>query len=280
MDYTELNISFKIGNEGFLEIITAELADLPFDSFVQEHLVLKAYIPKQEWPPSMAAINSILDKYNEVIASHAIVEIPHQNWNAIWESGYDPVFIGEDVMIKAPFHSNADERKYTIVIEPNMSFGTGHHPTTELMINAMQNLPLDQKDVCDFGCGSGVLSIFAALRGANGLGIEIDEEAAKAAQKNIELNRIESFRILQGDLEILQKSNFTFDIILANINRNVIEESVTTFYEKTRTGAFLICAGFLDTDAPALIVHLEKYGFGLVSSQSKEGWTMLLTKRL
>lgn len=280
MDYIEVSVSFKTGKEVFSEIITAEFADLPFDSFVQEQSTLKAYLPKPDWKNSESAIKSIIDRYEDSITGYGILEIPHQNWNALWESSYEPVYIGDDVVIKAPFHVYFEPRNFVIEIEPNMSFGTGHHPTTELMIKAMLNLPLEQKDVCDFGCGSGILSIFAGLKGANGLGIEIDDEAAKAAQKNIELNKIETFRILAGDIAILEKSPLTFDIILANINRNVIEESVSTFYDKTRTGAFLLCAGFLDIDAPALITNLEKFGFHLISSQSKDGWTMLLTKRL
>jgi ribosomal protein L11 methyltransferase len=148
-----------------------------------------------------------------------------------------------------------------------------------MILEAMENIPLENKDLCDFGCGSGILSIYAAQRGAHGFGIEIDVNAAEAARQNLFLNNAQGFNILTGDLSTPEKSTITFDVILANINRNVIEESIHVFYKKARPGAYLFCAGFLNEDAAQLSRHLEQAGFTTIEKRSREGWTMLLTRR-
>lgn len=275
MDYIELNI--RVSDPSFTEIIEAELAELPFDSFQSNGPLLQAYMPTEHYKGE--AVEQALAHYQEHILDLQTKEIPHQNWNALWESNYEPVYIGADIVITAPFHSHAEERKYNLTIEPNMSFGTGHHPTTYMILEAMENIPLENKDLCDFGCGSGILSIYAAQRGAHGFGIEIDVNAAEAARQNLFLNNAQGFNILTGDLSTLEKSTITFDVILANINRNVIEESVHVFYKKARPGAYLFCAGFLNEDAEQLSQHLEQAGFNTIESRSREGWTMLLTRR-
>lgn len=275
MDYIELNI--QLDNPVYAEILEAELAELPFDSFQIEASKLKAYIPADHFRNE--EVDVILKPYQAYIEDISIVEIAHQNWNQLWESSYDPAYIGNDIVIKAPFHTHTEARKHIIIIDPNMSFGTGHHPTTHMILEAMENIPIENKDICDFGCGSGILSIYAAARGARGFGIEIDAKAAESARQNLFLNKTQGFNILTGDLSTLEKSQITFDVLLANINRNVIEESVHVFHEKARSGAYLFCAGFLDEDAEQLSQHLEQAGFPIIDQQTRDGWTMLLTRR-
>jgi len=275
VDYIEIQLTVR--SEAFVEILEAELSELPFDSFLQEPLKLHAYITKEAYTPEDVA--NVLASYREEIVDESVKEIPHQNWNAVWESAYEPVFIGTDILIKAPFHQTVPNRDYTILLEPNMSFGTGHHPTTAMILEAMATIDLDKKNVCDFGCGSGILSIYASLRGAHGIGVEIDDHATEAAIKNLQLNSIETFEFLTGDLALLQSRTETFDILLANINRNVIEESMHVFYNKLQEGGLLFCAGFLDSDADELSEALQQTGFETIHRQSQGGWTMLLTKR-
>lgn len=275
MDYIELNIRVK--GPDFTEIIAAELTELPFDSFQTEAQDIRAYMPEVQF--DQKEVDEALAPYLQQIDDLEVKIIPHQNWNALWESNYEPVYIGADIVIKAPFHAHYQSRKYAITIDPNMSFGTGHHPTTFMIMEAMENIPLENKDLCDFGCGSGILSIYAAQRGAHGFGIEIDPNAADAARQNLLQNNVQGFNILTGDLATFEKSSVTFDVILANINRNVIEESVGVFYQKARPGAYLFCAGFLNEDAEQLSKHLHQAGFPTIEQRTREGWTMLLTRR-
>lgn len=273
MDYTELTITPS--KKGFLDVFEAELAEIGYESFLQEEGKLKAYIPTHDFDRTLT--DRTLDAYVELIHERSFTEIPHTNWNAEWEASYEPVWIDDRIFIHAPFHVPQASAELNIILEPNMSFGTGHHPTTHMMLAAMRKLELDGKYVTDFGAGSGILAIYAAHKGAHGIGIEIDPNAADAARTNLKMNGVESFEILTGDLSALAGDGF--DIILANINRNVIEESLETFHGKLSKDGWLLCAGFLNEDAIALKKTLEGVGMKIEDERSLDGWTMLATQK-
>jgi len=272
MDYTELSISLV--DKSTADIFEAELAELGFESFAVEGAVLKAYIPEHHY--AQEKVTQVLDAYSELVSSHAVTQIKHTNWNAVWESSYEPVWVDDAIFIHAPFHTPEPEAELNLVLDPNMSFGTGHHPTTHMMLRAMRNIELSQKHIADFGCGSGILAIYASHKGAHGVAIEIDPNAAEAARENLRLNDVNSFEVLTGDLSSLVGD--TFDLILANINRNVIEESLPTFRQKLASNGWLLCAGFLDADAEDLKRQSAQAGLVIRHELSRDGWTMLATQ--
>jgi ribosomal protein L11 methyltransferase len=274
LDYTCIKIT--LSDRLYGDILESELAEIGFDSFELDGPTLLAYIPSKDYDEETA--QEVLSAYAEGISSQERTTIPHQNWNATWEANYEPVLIADTIYIRAPFHPERADVDYSILLEPNMSFGTGHHPTTHLMLEAMMGLELENKQVCDFGAGSGILAIYAGMHGAKGLAVEIDPQAAEAARQNLQHNDIDSFTVEVGDKATLK--DHTFEIILANINRNAIEEALPILHEALRKGGKLLCAGFYDSDAPGLLEKLNAQGFGEAASKSRDGWTQITTTRL
>ena len=269
MDYQEIALRFE--SDLFPEILEAELAEIGFDSFTSNRDTLKAYIPASEFDPDL--LEAILTAYREIIISKEIQQIDHQNWNELWESNYDPVTVDDKIFIGAPFHQVPDGFENNIILEPNMSFGTGHHPTTHMMLRTLSTMDIMGKSLFDFGAGSGILCIYADQRGANGFGVEIDEHAAQAANENLNLNKCESFHIVAGGIE--EAAERKVDIIVANINRNVIEESANKLRAIIEDGGTLLCAGFLNSDTPALTSFLEANRFEKSGELSDGEWTLL-----
>lgn len=271
MNYIELSVIVK--NKVFTEILEAELAELDFESFVNENFTLKAYATTVAYDDSES--RAILEQYKDEIESIETREIEHQNWNSVWESNYQPVMLDKELFIGASFHEVDTSAAYHIVLEPNMSFGTGHHPTTEMMLRAMFKIDLNNKYVLDFGCGSAILSIYASFKQATGIGIEIDAHAAEAARVNLALNNANSFTILTGGVETI--SNNQFDLIAANINRNVIEECLETFVKSSKIGTRLFCSGFLEHDIDGLSTLLTKSNYRIDQVNQIGDWAMIET---
>jgi ribosomal protein L11 methyltransferase len=274
MDYLEFVIQLKDASQ--TDILEAELAELAFESFLVEGASLKAYIPSTQ--ADTHAIDDVLKTYSDLILGADSNLIPHTNWNAVWESSYEPVLIDDAIYVRAPFHPTRVDVESTILLDPNMSFGTGHHPTTHMILSEMRSMNLQGKRVMDFGCGSGILAIYASQRGAHGIGIEIDAHAAEAARTNLKLNDVSTFSIVTGDLQAFAEAHY--DLILANINRNVIEESVHTFNKNLSSGGTLLCAGFLNADAPGLRIALEQAGLTATNTMELNGWTMLAAQKI
>lgn len=274
MNYTEFSINLK--NEAFIEILEAEFSDLFFDSFASEGKTLKAYAPSHLFDKNQ--LDSILQEYDQVVESSSILEIEHQNWNAVWESNYPPVMLDNELFIGAPFHSPETSAKHSIILEPNMSFGTGHHPTTEMVLRAMFEIDLNQKTVLDFGCGSAILSIYAELKNATGIGVEIDPHAAEAARENLRLNHSKNFTIVTGGIDSV--GDKSYDIIAANINRNVIEECLPTFKACSETGTRLLCSGFLEHDIDGLKQMLSDANYRIDEVKQIDEWAMIATTYL
>lgn len=274
MNYIELSI--KVRNKIFTEILEAELAELDFESFVNENFTLKAYATSETYNDS--ASKAILDQYQDEIESINTREIEHQNWNSVWESNYQPVMLDNELFIGASFHEVDPSAAFNIILEPNMSFGTGHHPTTEMMLRAMFKMDLNNKSVLDFGCGSAILSIYADFKKAFGIGIEIDAHAAAAARINLALNNANNFTILTGGVESISKNQF--DLIAANINRNVIEECLETFVKSSKNGTRLFCSGFLQHDIEGLSAMLSQSNYQIDKVNQIGEWAMIETTYL
>lgn len=272
MDYVEVDL--HLNDPSFAEILEAELAEIGFESFQVQNNVLKAYIPEPAY--SASETDAALSMYEGHITQRETNRLAHQNWNAVWESNYPPVVI-RDLFVGAPFHPVPSDTRWSIVLEPNMSFGTGHHATTAQILAYMHDLPLDGKRFLDFGCGSAILSIFADRLGASGIGIEIDAHAADAARENLRRNNASGFEIRTGGAESIPAESF--DVVAANINRNVIEETIDQLWRCMAPDATIMCSGFLEADIPRMKTVLLDRALVVNHESSQSGWAMLAAKK-
>jgi ribosomal protein L11 methyltransferase len=274
-DYYEY--SFQIAPyEPWNEIITAYLADAGFESFVDEDPILKAYIQSENLIPE--DIDSIILKLaaeeDLIECKYSYVEIKQQNWNALWESQFEPVYVNDQLLIKAPFHTNLDFNGLIVEIEPKMSFGTGHHQTTFLMCQEMMTMNLKGTSILDMGAGTGVLSILAEKLGADYIeAVEIESWSAENCEENATRNDCCKIVSLFGDFDVV--TNREFDVILANINKNVLKSHLAFYTSKLKERGQLLLSGFFTTDNEELIDLAKKEGLNFVKSKNKENWSML-----
>jgi ribosomal protein L11 methyltransferase len=205
---------------------------------------------------------------------YSYVEIKKQNWNALWESQFEPVYVYDQLLIKAPFHTDLDFNGLIVEIEPKMSFGTGHHQTTFLMCQEMMTMNLKSKSILDMGAGTGVLSILAEKLGANYIeAVEIESWSAENCAENATRNECSKIVSLVGDFDVV--TNREFDVILANINKNVLKSHLTFYTSKLKVKGLILLSGFFTTDNEELIKLAENEGLDFVKSESKENWSLL-----
>jgi len=231
------------------EILIAELSVLGFESFMETDTGLQAFIPESAWDKAILDKIRILQS-GEFQIHYQITKIARQNWNAIWERSFEPIAVGRECLVRAPFHkpSGAD---FEIVIEPKMSFGTGHHETTFLMLRALLELDVKDHSVLDMGCGTGVLAILAAMKGAAAVeAIDIDPWSYTNTLENARRNQQQQIRVREGDAGLLHPASF--DIILANINRNILLQDIPNYAKSLRPEGTLLVSGFYLEDLPAI----------------------------
>ncbi len=250
-------------------ILLAFLADLPFDSFEEQEDVLNAYLPAAL---DSATIGEKLDELKQTFPFQwERLLVPHQNWNEIWESNFQPIQVGDFCGIRADFHAPLKEVAHEIIINPRMAFGTGHHATTFMVIQLMESIDFTQKKVLDYGCGTGVLAILAAMRGANPVvAIDIDQECYQNTLDNAAVNNVQGIQTLHGTLPDVDDDGY--EIILANINRNVILETVNSLYQKLKPGGVLLVSGILKQDEPLIVQKAESQNFKHIRQTEKDGW--------
>lgn len=271
MNYIEVVLTYNNVTEDNSEIIGALLGNIDFESFNDFEQGIKAYIPEQLFnndllSETVAPIESILGELK--IETHIIEQ---QNWNAEWEKNFDPIFIDDKCRIRAPFHDSAGDFEYDILIEPKMSFGTGHHATTSSMIRLISNLDCTNKQILDMGCGTGVLGILASLKGATKvMGIDIDNWAYLNSVENAQKNNISNFELFEGDVSLIK--NKTFDIVLANINRNILLADLSHYAKTLSKNGLILISGFYTEDLPILNEVLEKLGFRFQNKIVENNW--------
>lgn len=280
MKYTEVDFALKpvdpcrdllvdaLGNEG------------PYDSFVETPNGLKAYVPSSlfdgEW------LKAQVDGLRGMAGiEYTWQEMPDKNWNEEWEKAHKPVLVESDegrrVWVRAPFHPHMEEADVEIEIEPKMSFGTAHHPTTYLMLSYLADMPLEGRRVLDMGCGTAVLGILACKKGAAYVeGIDIDEWAYNNALENAERNGAQ-LTIYIGDASLLQGRDESerFDVVIANINRNILLRDMVMYVGAMKDGGTLLLSGFYESDIPALESHAGTMGLELVEKRSRQDWSAL-----
>ena len=254
------------------EILIAELGMAGFESFVENEDGITAYIPKEEYEAETMTGIHILQS-NEFDISFSQNEIEQVNWNVEWEKNFHPIIVNEKCGVRAPFHPKPDVT-YDIVIEPKMSFGTGHHATTHMMIEFLLEQDLSDKQVLDMGCGTGVLAIVAEKKGASKIdAVDIDNWCFQNTRENVERNDCNNIEAFEGGAELLQGR--TYDVIIANINRNILLEDMSTYNDSLNSGGDLFLSGFYSADIPAIQKECEKYGLEYQDYKDREDWVAL-----
>ncbi len=254
------------------DILIAELGEAGFESFVENENGVDAFIQQADWHEHMLDTIQILQS-DEFKITYTSEEIEQVNWNEQWEKNFEPITVKELVSVRAPFHENPN-LKYDIVIEPKMSFGTGHHETTHLMIEQLLNLDLKGMEVLDMGSGTGILAIFAEMRGAKHTdAIDIDEWCYENALENLERNGSKHIDVYQGDASLLKDQQY--DLIIANINRNILLNDMAVYHRCLKKSGTLLLSGFYVEDIPALRQAAENLGMKYDGKLEKNNWVSL-----
>ncbi len=265
-----LEYDFKVRpKQPATDILLAELNELGFESFLETPEGLLAYIRKSEWEASHLGGIAILDDPDFEI-EYECNEIETQNWNQEWESSFEPIVLGHHCAVRAPFHPKPAV-KYDIVITPKMSFGTGHHETTHMMLQFLLKNEIHGKSVLDMGCGTAVLAILASMRGALKVdAIDIDHWSFLNAQENVKLNHQEQIRVREGDVGLLEGEKY--DIILANINRNVLLRDISHYVKHLKRGGILLLSGFYKEDLPSISEKCAQYELSFQENLENNDW--------
>ncbi|PSG86380.1 50S ribosomal protein L11 methyltransferase [Aurantibacter aestuarii] len=255
-----------------VEILIAELGYTGFESFVETESGVTAYIQKEEWNEQILDSVEIL-KSKEFEITFTFENIEQTNWNEEWEKNFNPIVVDNRCAVRAPFHEKFDT-EYDIVIEPKMSFGTGHHETTHMMIQHILNYDFKDKSVLDMGCGTGVLAILAEMRGAIRLeAIDIDNWCYLNSLENVERNNCKNITVLEGEAQLLEGKNF--DVIIANINRNILLQDIKTYADCLNENGSLFLSGFYKDDIPFIAKECELFHLKESNRYERNNWVAL-----
>jgi ribosomal protein L11 methyltransferase len=260
-----LQITFRPIGTSKAELLIAQLYAANFEGFEEEEDTLKAYIKEEAC--DLEELNAIADAHD---VTYGMSTIEETNWNALWESNFDPVIVDDFVAVRAGFHAPVTSVEKEIVITPKMSFGTGHHATTYMMMQEMRGLDFKGKSVFDFGTGTGVLAILAVKLGAaEVIAVDNDDWSITNAKENAENNDADIIKLIKADSAAGEGS---FDIILANINKNVILDNMVDLKAHLKEGGTLLLSGLLVTDEADILEACEKYGLIFVSRKERHNW--------
>ncbi len=269
MDYIEVSICIQPKSPG-TDIMIAMLSQIGYESFMESDEELKAYINSIDFNQSDLD-NIISHLKNEYVVTYEQLLLKSRNWNEVWESNFQPVLIAGQVYVKAPFHKPDNSVNYEILIEPKMSFGTAHHETTSMMIELMLEEKLSGLSVLDMGCGTGILAILAEMLGAkNVLAVDNDEWAYENSLENVRKNKCRKISVLLGNADILDHERF--EMIVANINRNVLLDDLKKYADHLVTGGVLLLSGFYVTDLDIITRAAMKFGLSINSKVEKNNW--------
>ncbi|RLD64108.1 MAG: 50S ribosomal protein L11 methyltransferase [Bacteroidetes bacterium] len=274
MDYIELTCEIEPFEQIISEILIARLSEMGFESFMEGDSGITAYIQSHLFKPKL------FEKITKISIDNTQIEykqnlIKDQNWNETWEKNYfKPILIAEKCLIRSTFHKNLHKTKFEILIDPKMSFGTGHHETTFLMIEEILELDLHGKTVLDMGCGTGILAILSSQKGAKDIcAIDIDEWSYKNSQENIKLNAIKNVTVQLGDKRLI--GNRYYNIIYANINKNILIADIPSYAAIIHQGGKLLLSGFYKEDFDDINKIAIENGLQLINQRGKNNWQML-----
>lgn len=255
-----------------VEILIAELGYAGFESFVETEEGVTAYIQKEEWYEAILNDIQILDS-EEFEIYYTSEEIEQTNWNEEWEKNFNPIIVDDICSVRAPFHEKPNT-EFDIIIEPKMSFGTGHHETTHMMIQYILKNEFVGKSVLDMGCGTAVLAILAEMKGAQPIdAIDYDNWCYLNSLENVERNNCKHITVLEGDASILRGKHY--DIVIANINRNILLNDMKTYTNTLNDGGSLFLSGFYKEDISIIETECNKYGLKHVETLERNNWVAL-----
>ncbi len=270
MNYKEVIIGVK--NDQLLrEQLMARLLDIGYNSFMEDDDFISAYIDISLFDENKLCLTLSIFKGKAVI--QRFEDLPDQNWNAVWESNYEPVIIDNQCVVRAPFHSKPENIAFDIVIQPKMSFGTAHHETTYLMLHMMLAEDFRGKKVLDMGSGTGVLSVMAAMKGARSVvAIDNDEWAFYNGIENGQLNGVQNIEYILGDANSIPEVEF--NILLANINRNILLEDLGNYNHHLAESAIIFLSGFYLADLSMIVAEAEKHQWELTAHKTRNQWVV------
>ncbi len=271
MNYSELQLRLS---PDYTDILTAELAELGYASFVETDEGLNAYIIEPDF--NEQAVQELIAKYADQTAiAYEVNSLEKRNWNAEWEREYEPIEVADQVRVRASFHESDARFRYDIVINPKMSFGTGHHETTAMMMEQQLGLDFAGKTVLDVGSGTGILAVLAAKMGAKAvLAFDIEEWAVENARENAELNDCPQITVFQGTIADVDPANLC-EIVLANINRNVLLAEIPTYTSLLKENGHLVVSGFYEHDAADIEQKAVEVGLVMTNRLTTNQWTSL-----
>ncbi|WNH12983.1 50S ribosomal protein L11 methyltransferase [Thalassobellus suaedae] len=255
-----------------VEILIAELGYAGFESFVENEDGVTAYIQKDEWNENILDDIQILNS-DEFEITYTFEDIEQTNWNEEWEKNFNPIVVDDMCSVRAPFHEKPNTQ-YDIVIEPKMSFGTGHHETTHMMIQHILKNDLKDKSVLDMGCGTGVLAILAEIKGAKPIdAVDYDNWCYLNSLENVERNKSNHITVIEGDASVLEGKKY--DVIIANINRNILLQDMKTYATCLNENGMLFLSGFYNDDIPIIKNECEKYMLNFQEKLERNNWVSL-----
>lgn len=278
MNYIELQLTLS---PDFADILTAELAELGFESFTETDEGLNAYVPEADFDAD--AVADVVARYQAQTAiAYTVTSLEKKNWNAEWEQNYQPIEVvteAASVRVRASFHEPDNRFTYDLLINPKMSFGTGHHETTHMMMQHQLGLDQAGKTVLDVGSGTGILAILAVKLGAtDALAFDIEEWAVENAIENASLNHCPQVRVFGGTIEGVP-ANEQFDVVLANINRNVLLAEIPAYVSHLKPGGYLLVSGFYEHDAPDITQKALESGLSIITQLTRNQWASVLFKK-
>lgn len=273
MQNTYLGYHFTVEpKEPGSEILIAELGEKPFESFIESDSGIVAYIKKEFWTDDLIDDLHILQS-PEFVITYKIEEIGQVNWNEEWEKNFDPIDVDGKCHVRAPFHPKTDA-EYDIVIEPKMSFGTGHHETTHMMIQHLLETDVQGKKTLDMGCGTAILAILSEMKGAKPIdAIDIDNWCYLNSIENAQRNNCSHISVYEGDASLL--SGRKYDVIIANINRNILLNDMQYYVDSLNTDGVLLLSGFYEDDIQAIDESCRQKGLTFVKKHNRNNWVSL-----